>query len=129
MTEQLEQNKALVTQMFDEIWNKRQFDKIETFYAPNMVAGIQEFIGAHFAAFTDWQFIADIVIAERDLVAVRWRNTGIHQAEYWGIQASGRRIMFEGISLLRIADGKIIHDEAQWDEPAIRQQLNGEVKG
>lgn len=35
-----EQNKAVVRQLFDEVWNTGRLDKIEELYAPDFVVGL-----------------------------------------------------------------------------------------
>ncbi len=120
---QAEQNKALVRRMFDQIWNKRQIDAIGTFYAPDMVAGMKEFVGSMFAAFAEWQLTVDDIVAEGDQVAVHWHNAGTHQGEYLGIPATGKRVTFEGMGLQRVVGGKIVDDKGFWDDLAIRKEL------
>lgn len=120
---QAEQNKALVRQMFDEIWNKRQIEAIGMFYASDRVADTTKFVGSMFAAFAEWQLTVDDIIAEGDQVAVHWHNTGTHQGEYLGIPATGKRVTFEGMGLQRVVGGKIVDDSGFWDNLSIQQEL------
>ena len=126
MSTQLEQNKALVRRMFDEIWNKRQVAAISTFHAPPIVESLTAFVSEYFAAFADWELAVDEMVAEGDYVMLRWRNSGTHHGEFLGIPATGKRVTFEGMSILRITDGKIIDYAACYDLLTIRQQLSGD---
>jgi predicted ester cyclase len=56
----------------------------------------------------------------------RWRNSGTHHGEFLGIPATGKRVTVEGMSIQRIANGKIIDDAGYFDLLAIQQQLSGE---
>ena len=126
MSTQLEQNKALVRRMYDEIWNKRQIAAISTFYAPAEVEGTTAFTNEYFAAFADWEFGVEEIMAEGDQVMLHWHALATHHGEYLGIPATGRRVTFEGMAMLRIADGKIIDDPGYFDMLTIQRQLNGE---
>ena len=53
--------------------------------------------------------IEDLVI-EGDRVVTRWRGVGHHLGAYDGIAPTGRAIDYTGITIFRIADGRI--DEA-----------------
>jgi predicted ester cyclase len=55
------------------------------------------------------------LIAENDQVVIPWKSSGIHQGEFAGVAPSGKRVTFEGLALLRIADGKIVEDVAYGD--------------
>src|ERR671910_2614793 len=47
------------------------------------------------------------LIAEGDKVAFRCQYQGTHTAEFMGIPATGRKVSFEGIGVMRVADGKV----------------------
>ena len=50
------------------------------------------------------------MIAEGDKVLVLFIYQGTHTEEFEGIQATGKRIEFSGISLFRIEDGMIVEE-------------------
>jgi predicted ester cyclase len=50
--------------------------------------------------------IADTVI-EGDRVVTRWRGIGHHRGSYDGIAPTGREIDYTGITIFRIAEGRI----------------------
>jgi predicted ester cyclase len=54
---------------------------------------------------------------------VHWRVDATHQGDYLGVAATGKQVTYQGIALLRIADGKIVEDIAYWDNLSILQQL------
>lgn len=120
---QTEQNKALVCQMFNDVWNKGQITAIGTFYAREMVATTTEFADSLFTAFAEWQLTIDDVVAEGEQVAVHWHSTATHRGAYLGVPATGKRVAFEGMSLLRLVGGKIVDDQGFWDDLRIRQEL------
>ena len=52
------------------------------------------------------------VRAEGEKVVVRWTARGTHRGELMGIPPTGKQVVTSGISILRIANGKIAE---QWD--------------
>lgn len=65
------------------------------------------------------------VVAEDDMVAVRWRYTGIHEdGELMGIPPTGADIDFTGNTLLRIEDGEVTDRWVEWDSRAVLQALD-----
>jgi steroid delta-isomerase-like uncharacterized protein len=79
---------------------------------PN-VHGIEGFlaIGTPFkAAFPDFACTTDVLVAEGDRVAAHWSCTGTQQGSFVGMPASGKSIVFSGISIVRLVDGKVAED-------------------
>jgi len=85
------------------------------------VAGIR----ALYAAFPDFDTAIEelIVDTERGAVAIRWTATGTHRGPFFGVAATGRRIAFAGIEMLRIRDGLIVERAGEWDAHSLLRQL------
>jgi predicted ester cyclase len=73
-------------------------------------------VKAHHAAFPDLLVRFLMQIAEGDLVATRWEFTAIHLSDYLGVPPSGRKIVWTGIEIDRIANGRIVESWVDWDE-------------
>ncbi len=107
------ENKELVRRYFDERWNHKNYAVIDELLDPSM--GLEESkagVASMHAAFGDIRLTMDHLIAEDDQVVVPWEVSGIHQGEYMGVAPSGKPVTFRGLALLRIANGKIVHDVA-----------------
>jgi predicted ester cyclase len=76
-----------------------------------------------YATFGNMRFTILDIIAEGDQVALHWRIDATHQGDYLGVAATGKQVTYQGIALLRIADGKIVEDIAYWDNLSILEQL------
>jgi predicted ester cyclase len=63
------------------------------------------------------------LIAEGDKVVARVIMTGTHTGDFYGIPATGRRVEFTGIYIVRIADGKIVEHWGEEDSVSLLQQL------
>ena len=131
-----EQNKALVRQAVEEVWNGRNFTNLGAFVASDIVIhatlpeaeihgpeGIREFYGALHNAFPDLRFTIEDQIAEGDRVVTRWTATGTHTGAFQGLPPTGTRIKLTGIDIDRIVNGKVIECWPNADELGLLQQL------
>jgi predicted ester cyclase len=119
-----EENKQLVRRFFDERWNHGNFDVYDEMLAPDLdIKSEKEWARSMYATFGNLRFTILDMIAEDDRVALHWRVDATHQGDYLGIAVTGKAVTFQGIALLRIADGKIVEDIAYWDDLSILQQL------
>jgi predicted ester cyclase len=59
------------------------------------------------AAFPDGELFVEDVVAEGDRVAWRWTHRGTHRGEFMGIAGTGRSVTWTGITIWRVADGRI----------------------
>jgi steroid delta-isomerase-like uncharacterized protein len=64
-------------------------------------------LGRTNAAFSDQQWIPEIVMADDDKVAVSWTITGKHTGQYRGFPATGKDVTLKGVNIFRIEDGRI----------------------
>lgn len=64
------------------------------------------------------------MIAEGDKVAYSWTMNGTHQGEYHGIAPTSKPVKFTGITIIRFADGKIVHDQFQSSTPPLEVQVS-----
>ena len=118
------ENKELVRRYFDERWNHGNLDICDELLAPGQdIQGTKEAVRSLYAAFGNIEMTIPDLLAEADQVAVHWRFSGTHQGEYLGVAATGKRVTYQGMALLRLADGKIVDDVAYADNLAILQQL------
>ena len=63
------------------------------------------------------------MVAEGDKDAVRWTGRGTHKGDLMGIAPTGKQLTITGISILRIASGKIIEEWGEMDMLGALQQL------
>ncbi len=126
----LEDNKAIVRRYLDEPWNRGNLAILDELCAPcfkiNGVAGLAEIKRAIFEARRAFPDICDTIeemIAEGDTVVCRWTITGTHRGEYEGIAATGKPIKFTGITIVRLANGRIIEDRFEAGAPSFKEQV------
>jgi len=130
-----EENKALARRQLEEVFNKHNPGAVDEFYAPDFVnhnappgmpndrEGVKAIAAMYLGAFPDVKVTSDFQLAEGDKVVMRWTGTGTHTGELMGIPATGKRIEMTGISIQRIAGGKIVEEWVESDQMGLMQQL------
>ena len=130
----LEENKAIARRFLDELWNRSNFGLVDQLLASDYDGhsstvirgpeGAMEFVPRLRNAFPDFQFSILDQIAEGDKVATRWTIRGTHEGEFQGIPSSGKQIEMTGITIFRIANGKLIEGWTNEDVLGMLQQLD-----
>jgi len=101
-------------------------DLISHSHLPNVPTGREGGKMVHqasLAAFPDGKTTTNDLIAEGDKVMERFTFAGTHKGEFMGIPATGRAITVTGMSIFRIADGKIVEHWGENDGMGLLMQL------
>lgn len=111
--------KEIAQKWFDEVWNKKNASAILEMAAPT-AAGCCEGLTVHsptefiaqvyepmLTAFPDVEVLVDGIIVEDNEAVVRWTAIGTHQGPFAGVEPSGRRVKFSGMTWQQMEDGKI----------------------
>jgi len=75
------------------------------------------------AAFPEYELIADDLIAERDLVAMRGTIRGVHRGPFAGIPPTGNAVSSPFMIVYRVRDNHIVEHWLQFDGAALVAQL------
>src|SRR3954452_5944924 len=130
----LEENKALATSYWEEVWCGDQ-GKIAEIVAPDEVhhwgigsdtKGFEEFSkrwDLFFTAFPDLEFTVDLIAAEGDMAATRWTATGTQRGEWQGIAPTDRQVTWQGTNIFRIKCGQIVESWSEADHLGLLSQL------
>ena len=81
------------------------------------------------AAFPEVQLLADELIAERDLVAMRGTFRGVHRGPFAGIPATGKGVSSPLMIIYRVRDNHIVEHWLQFDGAALVAQLQAHAVG
>jgi predicted ester cyclase len=128
-----EENKAIMLRQL-AIWNDGDYDVADEIFHPEAITpdapqlppgpeGCKEVARAFRTAFPDFHMTVEDIVAEDDLVVCRFRQTGTHRGDLFGIAATGRPVDFGEIALCQIAGGQIIASWFQTDMLALMSQL------
>jgi steroid delta-isomerase-like uncharacterized protein len=131
-----EPNKAIVRRLFEELWNKGNLSLADELFAPNYEhhdASTLDFgrgpesekkrATLYRTAFPDIQLTMEEVIAEGEIVMTRWSCRGTHKGDLSGIAPTGKQINISGVTIARLANGKMAESWVNWDALGLMQQL------
>ena len=131
-----EQNKALFRRLIEEVFNHGNTSVVDELCAPDFAEheelppgiapgreGLKQIALVCRQAFPDFKFTTDDIIAEGDKVVVRSTWSGTQKGEFMGIPPTGKRVSFEVIDIVRIADGKVQEHWGRMDEMGLMRQL------
>jgi predicted ester cyclase len=85
--------------------------------------GLRAFHEALWEAFPDAHLTVEDLVVEADRAALRYRLQGTHSGNYLGVAPTGLRFDVEGLTLLRLADGRVVEEWHSPTELAILRQL------
>jgi predicted ester cyclase len=133
-----DQNKAIARRVFEEIFNQGKFQVADEVYARDFVnhglhrnADLQEDQAAvrwEKELFPKLTMTVDLMVAEGDLVTVVWTARGTNTGRSGALPATGVRLEERGITVWRIADGKIREEWTSFDQLRIVRQFVSQLK-
>ena len=104
----LEDNKALVRRLVDEVVNARDESAVDELVDTEFAETVRRWIGPFRDAFPDFRMEVVELIAEGDSVAAHFHCSGTHLGEWRGVAPTGRRFEdVDEIYLFKLRDGKI----------------------
>ncbi len=131
-----EQNKALIGRFIEELFNRGNMSLADEMLAPDFVdreqlppgipndrEGVKVLTTMLRGAFPDFKATIDDILAEGDKVVIRMTWSGTQKGEFMGIPATGKRVSFGVIDIIRIAGGKLVEHWGQMDSMGMMQQL------
>lgn len=127
------EHKALIRRYLDA-FNDRDHDTLSELLAADVVEhgaheelhgpeAIIDFLEAHFEAFPDYSGTTEAIIAEDDLVTVRYTVSGTHTGEYQDLEPTGHKTTWTGIAMYRIETDEIAEIWLEEDRLGLLEQL------
>ena len=131
----LEENKA-IAHRFAEVWGHESLATVDELASPSLSVSypilpdvihgpeaFKQFLTGFHTAFPDANVTLEDEIAESDKVVVRWKLRGTHKGALFGIPPTGKQVEVSGITIYRIADGKIVEERGEEDALGLMRQL------
>jgi predicted ester cyclase len=129
-----QQNKAIVRGYFDEIINQGRWDTWDKYFHRQIEFNdrlidkhdLQRLVTSFKASYPDFTITVVEQIAEGDQVVSRVTCRGTHLGPDEGIAATGKEVVYPGVAIDRIKDGKVIEMRYMGDVWARIQQIQSE---
>lgn len=136
----LEENKALIRRLYDEVVNTGNYDSISELVATDFVGhspdvaegfggavqGIDTLsreLNAIRTMLPNMQVTLEDLVGEGDRVVVRGATRGAHTGEIPGIRPTGNQVTLTWLAIYRIANGKIVERWLNADDLSSFQQF------
>jgi steroid delta-isomerase-like uncharacterized protein len=133
-------NKELVRRFFETAFVQHNLEEAAKMMAasyvlndpsePTLVQGIDQWKqmqSMYLSAFPDHHLTISHQLAEDDLVLTHWSVTGTQVNDLPGVPATQRPIHISGMTLSRVANGKISEEWQNWDSQGLLEQLGFNV--
>ena len=133
-TAQADQNKA-VAHRLAAAFNRHDLTALDELATDDVVyhelppglppgrAGYTAFSQLFLDAFPDLELTIHDLVAEGDKVAARLSFSGTHQGEFLGVAPTGRGVEVTGLTIIRLAGGRVAEQWEQFDMLGLMQQL------
>jgi steroid delta-isomerase-like uncharacterized protein len=130
-----DQNKAVYRRFIEEVFNEGRLDVLDEVLSPSYVyrdappgtppgpEGIMQVVSMFRAAFPDLKITIDDQVAEGDKVCSRTTMRGTHRGVIFGIPATGKAVTMTGLTMVRIADGRLVESWVKNDVMGLMSQL------
>lgn len=129
-----DQNKQLMRRGIEEVWNGGNLAVVDELIASDYAGhhsgneasgpqGVKQYFSGLRGAFPDIHFTIEDQIAEGDRVVTRWVARATHTGPFHGIPPTGKPGAVSGITINRVANGKVVEGWTNLDELGLMQQL------
>lgn len=133
--DQTQKNIQLYSSVWDKVLNERQINEInDTNFDQNIImvsnpeniTGIDSFKAYYqnfLTGFSDINFEIMDVFGQGDKIVKHWRFEGKHTGEFFGIPPTGNTVDVEGVTLVKMKNGKIAQEQDFMDNSVFFKQL------
>ena len=131
----VEKNISMYSETWDQIINDANLDLINAdnfteditlVSSPENVVGIEAFKAYYsnfITGFSDVSFSIKNVFGQGDDLVKHWHYKGTHSGNFFGIPATGKTVDLEGVTLVKMKEGKIAQEQDFMDNLLFMQQL------
>jgi uncharacterized protein len=131
----VEKNIKMYSSTWDEIINNGNLDLInDTNFtddvtlvtSPENIVGIEDFKDYYsnfVTGFSDVEFTMVDVFGQGDKLVKHWNFKGTNSGEFFGMPPTGKSVNVEGVTLVKMKDGKIAQEQDFMDNMVFLQQL------
>jgi len=134
-TDSVAANIKMYSNVWDEIINKRELDKfndgnftqnVVMHASPADVVGIDSaraYYANYLTGFSDVAFTIKDVFGMGNKLVKHWNFKGTHTGVFFGIPATNKKVDIDGVTLVRMENGKIAEERDFLDNLEFMQQL------
>jgi steroid delta-isomerase-like uncharacterized protein len=121
--------------LYERVINQNDVSAMDDIYGPNYVnhaapfglaqdfEGLKKLFVEFVEAFPDQHIVADDLFIFGDKVICRWTLTATHRGAFFGVPATGKKVVMTGIDIERIAEGRIVEHWGGEDMLGLLEQI------
>jgi steroid delta-isomerase-like uncharacterized protein len=134
-----ENNKTILREFMDEVWNKGNLDAADKFIASPYVIyhdpgdpwegqsldlpTFKKRVLYSRQTFPDLHFAVQEIVGEGDKIVISWNLEGTHRGDIPGIPATGKRVKVPGLTIYYFSNGKVTGHWQVIDRLGFMQQV------
>ena len=134
-TDQVEANIKKYSHVWDEIINKGKLDMfndsnftkdVVMHASPTDIVGIDSakaYYANYLTGFSNTSLTIKDVFGQGDKLVKHWTFSGTHTGVFFGIPATGKKVSIDGVTLVRMSNGKIAEERDFFDNYDFMMQL------
>lgn len=136
MSTQADQNREIVRELTEQVWNRCGVDRIPDYYSEQYVAdyrpiaplrtghdGIRGMVERAWEAFPDYHEELLRVVAEGSVVVARFTISGTQSGKWGLLPPTGKKVKFDEIVILELQGGKVCKQSGVCDNLSALSQL------
>jgi len=135
----VDENKALYRRFVDEVFNHGRLDLVEEFLDASYVnhdappnsppgpEGVRQIVMTFRTAFPNLEITIEKQVAEGDLVCNLATTRGVQKGPLFGMPPTGRMVVMTGMTMVRIANGKIMESWVKNDMAGLMRQIESDA--
>jgi steroid delta-isomerase-like uncharacterized protein len=129
------ESKQMIIERLFEGWNNNDAEAVLSLYDEAFIRedlanqktysceDLRKTVIAYHRAFPNLHLDVEKLIEKEDQVVVCWKASGDHKGKIRNIPATGKHVVFRGVSVLQITNDKITRAWYIWDEAAMLRQM------
>jgi steroid delta-isomerase-like uncharacterized protein len=135
-----EKNKEIVKKAIILNYDKKNLDSLSAFFAETYIghdplgnedikglSQLREAIYQTHLVFPDMHLVIEDIIAEKNKVVVRWSAGGTQKDVFMNIPPTNKQVLWTGMNIFKLEDGKIIEEWFNHDTYSIVKQLGATI--
>ncbi len=129
----VEQNKAIVTRLFKEMWLKGDLSIADELVAADYILhngmlppgrqGLKQTVIMMRETFPAYGGKVEDLVAEGDRAACRWIRYSLHDGDFMNVSPTGKEVTITGMNIYRFVDNKVVEEWIEFDMFGLMRQV------
>lgn len=129
----IEQNKIIVTRLFEEMWLKGNLAVADELVATDYVLhngllppgrqGLKQSVAMLRDTFPAFGGRVEDLVAEGERVACRWIRYSLHEGDFMDMPGTGQEVTIKGTNIYRLVNNQVVEEWLEFDLFGLMRQV------